>query len=183
MVYFYSGVDNVDLNPRIGSAWMRRGEQTAVPTPGQNEKHYIAGALHAHTGRLVWVEHPRKNSVLFVKLLEQLRSHYRRANRIVLILDNYRIHKSQLVERWLENNPKFQLLFQPTYHPWVNVIERLWKAMHDTVTRNHRCRSMFELCQHVARFLDIVQPFPGSGHGVAHLRTGYPFSSSAYHMK
>ena len=33
--------------------------------------------LHAHTGRLVWVEHPRKNSVLFVKLLEQLRSHYR----------------------------------------------------------------------------------------------------------
>ena len=169
-VFFADEVD-VDLNPRIGSAWMRRGEQTAVPTPGQNEKHYIAGALHAHTGRLVWVEHPRKNSVLFVKLLEQLRSHYRRANRIVLILDNYRIHKSQLVERWLENNPKFQLLFQPTYHPWVNVIERLWKAMHDTVTRNHRCRSMFELCQHVARFLDIVQPFPGSGHGVAHLRS------------
>ena len=60
---------------------------------GSNEKHYIAGALHAHTGRWVWVEHPRNNSVLFVKLLEQLRSHYRRANRIVLILDNYRIHK------------------------------------------------------------------------------------------
>ena len=97
-VFFADEVD-VDLNPQIGSAWMRRGEQTAVPTPGQNEKHYIAGALHAHTGRLVWVEHPRKNSVLFVKLLEQLRSHYRRANRIVLILDNYRIHKSQLVER------------------------------------------------------------------------------------
>ena len=68
-VFFADEVD-VDLNPRIGSAWMRRGEQTAVPTPGQNEKHYIAGALHAHTGRLVWVEHPRKNSVLFVKLLE-----------------------------------------------------------------------------------------------------------------
>ena len=87
---FFADEVDVDLNPRIGSAWMRRGEQTAVPTPGQNEKHYIAGALHAHTGRLVWVEHPRKNSVLFVKLLEQLRSHYRRANRIVLILDNYR---------------------------------------------------------------------------------------------
>ena len=76
---------------------------------------------------------------------------YRRANKIVLILDNYRIHKSQLVERWLQDN----LLFQPVYHPWVNVIERLWKAMHDTVTRNHRCRSMLELCQHVARFLCV----------------------------
>ena len=169
-VFFVDEAD-VDLNPRIGSAWMRRGEQTAVPTPGQNKKHYIGGALHAHTGQLVWVEHARKNSVLFVKLLEQLRSRYRRANKIVLILDNYRIHKSQLVERWLSTNPKFQLLFQPVYHPWVNVIERLWKAMHDTVTRNHRCRSMFELCQHVARFLDIVQPFPGNRHGVAYLRS------------
>ena len=126
---------------------------------------------HAHTGQLVWVEHERKNSVLFVKLLEQLRSQYRRARRVVLILDNYRIHKSRMVERWLVQNDKFQLLFQPVYHPWVNVIERLCKAMHDTVTRNHRCRSMFELCQHIARFLDIVQPFPGSGHGVAHLRS------------
>jgi len=169
-VFFVDEAD-VDLNPRIGSAWMRRGEQTAVPTPGQNQKHYLAGALHAHSRQLVWVEHPRKNSVLFVKLLEQLRTQYRRANKVVLILDNYRIHKSQLVERWLHTNPKFQLRFQPVYHPWVNVIERLWKAMHDTVTRNHRCRSMFELCQHVARFLDIVQPFPGNGHGVAYLRS------------
>ena len=35
---------------------MRRGEQTAVPTPGKNQKHYIADALHAHTGRLVRLE-------------------------------------------------------------------------------------------------------------------------------
>ena len=41
--------------------------------------------------------------------------------------------------------------------------------MHDTVTRNHRCRSMYELCQSVARFLEVVQPFPWNGHGVAHL--------------
>ena len=169
-VFFVDEAD-VELNPRIGCAWMRRGEQTAVPTPGQNHKHYIGGALHAATGRVVWVEHQRKNSVLFVKLLEQLRRRYRRATRMVLIVDNYRIHTSQLVERWLERNRKFQLLFQPAYHPWVNVIERLWKAMHDTVTRNHRCRSMYELCQHIARFLDVVQPFPGSGHGVAHFRS------------
>ena len=89
----------------------------------------------------------------------------------MLILDNYGIHKSRVTERWLAENPKFQLLFQPTYYPWVNVIERLWKSMHDTVTRNHRCRSMYELCQSVARFLDVVQPFPGNGHRVAHLRS------------
>ena len=42
--------------------------------------------------------------------------------------------------------------------------------MHDTVTRNHRCRSTHELCQSVARFLEVVQPFPGNGHGAANLQ-------------
>ena len=168
---FYVDEADVDLNPRIGSSWMRCGEQTTVPTPGQNQKHYIAGALHAHTGRVVWVEHHRKTSALFLKLLEHFRRKYRRARTIVLILDNYVIHKSRVTRRWLAQNPRFQLLFQPTYCPWVNVIERLWKAMHDTMTRNHRCRSMYELCQSVVRFLHVAQPFPGNDHGVAHLRS------------
>ena len=49
--------------------------------------------------------------------------------------------------------------------------ERPWKARHDTVTRNRRCFSMPELCQSVARFLEVEQPFPGNGHGVARLES------------
>ena len=86
---FYADEADVDLNPRIGSSWMHCGEQTTVPTPGQNQKHYLAGALHARTGRLVWTEHHRKTSVLFVKLLEQLRRQYRRAQA-------HRAHRRQL---------------------------------------------------------------------------------------
>lgn len=162
---------DIDLLPRIGFGWRPRGRscQSAAITPGQNEKHYLAGALHAGSGRLVWVEHWGKDTTLFIKLLEAVRSTYSRAQRIVLILDNYIIHKTDRVERWLAENPKFELLFQPVYHPWVNQIERLWKAMHDTVTRNHQCRTMYQLGQNVARFLDVVQPFPGNQHGVAHI--------------
>ena len=83
-------------------------------------------------------ERERKDSLLFIDLLYRLKSLYRRARRIVLIVDNVIVHKSSITQRWLANNPKFELLFQPIYHPWVNVIERLWKTLHDTVTRNHR---------------------------------------------
>ena len=31
-------------------------------------------------------------------------------------------------------NPKFIVLFQPVYSPWVNQIERLWHALHETIT-------------------------------------------------
>ena len=165
-VFFVDEAD-IELNPRIGFTWSRRAKQAAIPTPGQNRKHYVAGALHAHTGRLVWVEHEKKNTALFMKLFAALRRSYRRARHIVLILDNYIIHKSDAVAQFLARNPKFKLLFQPVYYPWINRIERLWKTMHDTVTRNHRCTTLHALCQDVKRFFQVVQPFPGAGQGVA----------------
>ena len=41
-----------------------------------------------------------------------MRRQYRRAKRIALILDNYTIRKSEMVQRWPAGNPKFQLLLQ-----------------------------------------------------------------------
>ena len=102
-----------------------------------------------------------KSTNPFIKLLEALR--------IILVLDNYIIHKTEAVQRWLADNPQFELLFQPVYRPWVNQSDRLWRAMHDTVTRNHQCASLIDLCQNVARFLDLVQPFRDNEHGVAEL--------------
>jgi transposase len=164
---FYVDEADINLNPKIGHGWMPRGEQTAVPTPGKNQKRYIAGALHARTGRVVWVQGERKTSLLFINLLYWLKRTYRSARRIVLIADNYIVHKSTTTLRWLARNPKFTLLFQPAYHPWVNRIERLWKALHDTVTRNHQFHSMEALMAAVARFLDVCQPFPGNRHALA----------------
>ncbi|MDD1830294.1 IS630 family transposase, partial [Photobacterium sp. ZSDE20] len=57
-------------------------------------------------------------------------------------------------------------LFQPVYSPWVNVIERLWNALHQTITRNHKCSYMWQLLRQVKFFMDNVSPFPGGGHGV-----------------
>jgi transposase len=158
---------DIDLNPRIGYAWQPRGHQLAVPTPGINRKHYVAGALHATTGRVLWAFHPRKNTDLFIALLDVLRRTYRRARRILLIADNFIIHRSRRALAWLKANPKFNVLFQPAWHPWVNEIEKLWRQMHETVTRNHRCHTLGELLDRVARFLTVAQPFPGAGHGVA----------------
>ena len=56
---------------------------------------------------------------------------------------------------------------EPVDYPWINRIERLWKAMHDTVTRNHHCETLYQLCQDVKCFFQFVQPFPGAGHDVA----------------
>jgi transposase len=158
---FYVDEADIDLNPRIGPAWMPKGEQMTVPTPGKNRKHYLAGALNARTGAVVWTEYTAKTSELFLRLMEKLMKTYRRARRLILIVDNYIIHKSRVTQGWLAHHPKIQLLFQPAYHPWVNNIEKLWKKLHDTVTRNHRHTTLLSLMRAVTCFMNESQPFPG----------------------
>lgn len=165
---FYVDEVDIDLNPKTGFGWTAKGQQKRIPTPGKNCKRYLAGALHARTGKVIWVEGESKSSDLFLALLNALRSAYRGAREIVLILDNYIIHKSRKTQRWLASEgEKFRLLFQPAYHPWVNRIERLWKALHDTITRNHHYSTMEALMGAVRQFMGAVQPFPGAGHALA----------------
>lgn len=132
-------------------------------TPGQNEKYYLAGALHSGTGKVSYVGGNSKSSVLFISLLKRLKATYRRAKTITLIVDHYIIHKSRETQRWLKENPNYQ----PVYSPWVNHVERLWQALHDTITRNHQYSSMWQLLKKVRHFMETVSPFPGGNHGLA----------------
>ena len=82
-----------------------------------------------NTGKATYVGRQSKCSQLFIQLMEHLRNTYREA-------------KSRKTQAWLKQNPKFTLLFQSVYSPWVNKTEKLWHASHETVTRNHKCSEM-----------------------------------------
>jgi transposase len=151
-------LDEVDihLNPKIGPDWMRRGRQKTVLTPGCNQKRYLAGAWNPKTRRLIYVEGERKNSLLFLQLLYKLvTKSYPNAKRIHIILDNYGIHDSLQVRLALKSAAaeKLKLHFLPPYCPDHNRIERIWKDLHDNVTRNHRCATMVELMAEVRAYL------------------------------
>jgi transposase len=151
-------IDEVDihLNPKIGLDWMLHGQQKTARTPGQNQKRYLAGAWDARTGRLTWVEGPRKTSLLFLQLLYRLVTRtYRTARKIHVILDNYGIHTGLQVRLALatEKGRRVKLHFLPPYCPEHNRIERIWEDLHANVTRNHRCRTMDELMAQVRTYL------------------------------
>lgn len=44
---FYQDEVDIDLNPKIVANWMPKGHQKRIATPRQNQKHYLAGALHS----------------------------------------------------------------------------------------------------------------------------------------
>lgn len=154
-VAVYEDEVDVHLNPKIGLDWMLRGQQKEVATPGQNVKRYLAGALDAQTGELIWVEGDKKNSFLFIRLLWELTLHYPEAKKIHVILDNYSIHHTEQVKQSLsaEQGQRLKLHFLPPYCPDHNKIERSWQDLHANVTRNHTCRDMGQLMQNVRRYL------------------------------
>jgi transposase len=155
-VVVYADEVDLHLNPKIGLDWMRRGQQKEVLTPGQNEKRYLAGALDARTGRLTWVEGPRKTSLLFLDLLDRLVTRtYRTARRIHVILDNYGIHDSLQVRLALatEQGRRLKFHFLPPSCPDHHRIERIWEDWHANVTRNHKCRTMEQLMAQVKIYL------------------------------
>ncbi len=78
-IVVYEDEADVHLNPKIGLDWMVRGQQKLVVTPGNNMKAYLAGALDARDGTVRWVGAEKKNSALFVAMLDNLDAHYRTA--------------------------------------------------------------------------------------------------------
>lgn len=152
---FQDEVD-VHLNPKIGSQWMKRGQQAEVRTPGNNEKRHLSGSLDWKTGRLyVSAPHHRRNAQLFVDHLEVLRQRLRRYRVIHVICDNAKFHDCRQVQKYLDQHPgRFQLHFLPKYAPETNPIERVWWHLHETVTRNHRCTDLPQLLNDVYDYLE-----------------------------
>jgi len=149
-VVFQDEVD-INLNPKIGACWMVRGEQAEVITPGNNEKRHLAGSLHWRTGRLL-LSAPghRRNADLFVAHLDDLRCRLRSYCVIHVVCDNALFHDCRKVQAFLARYPgRIVLHFLPKYAPQTNPIERVWWHLHETLTRNHRCRSIEELLAQV----------------------------------
>lgn len=169
-------MDEVDVNtnPKIGSMWMRRGEQAEVVTPGNNEKRYLAGSLDWRSGRLTLTEgkpHQGRNTELFLAHLDDLRRRYRRYKVIHVICDNAKPHRSKRVQEYLaKHRGRVVVHYLPAYAPETNPIERVWWHLHNEVTRNHRCATMDELLEMVRDWLNTGPNFKVDSDVYADLR-------------
>jgi putative transposase len=158
---------DINTNPKIGSMWMRRGQQAEVETPGDNEKRYLAGSMNWRTGALWVTQGKKRDGELFVRHLDDLRRRLRRYRVIHVICDNARFHQAakckrlqEYLKRW---GHRIKLHYLPLYAPEANPIERVWWHLHDEVTRNHQCQTMEELLDLVFRWLEDGNPFEIEG--------------------
>jgi len=141
------------LLPVVRAMWMK-GPRVRIPTPGQNQKRALFGALDARTGVLHHLVRPKKRAADFVAFLEHLVTVYT-SGEVLLVLDNVITHDARLVRAWLARpeHARFRLLWRPKDRAHEhNPIERCWGLMKDAVAANRLHGSLDALVAAADRF-------------------------------
>ncbi len=138
--------------------WQRLGQQVRIPTPGQNAKRGVFGALNLRTG--AWFYHlaAHKRSADFITFLMALAAAYP-VGRLYVLVDNASIHTSQAIQHWLVAQGRIGLLYLPTYSGHrLNPVEKVWWALKDTIAANRAFRTLAELDVAIRRFFADFPP-------------------------
>ena len=131
--------------PILRAMWQRVGQQVRVPTPGQNAKRGIFGALNVRTGAWLYQLTPHKRSADFIVFLTQVLLAYP-AGRVYVLVDNASIHTSRAVQRWLALQGRLVLVYLPTYSGHqLNPVEKIWWALKGNIAANRMFRNLAEL--------------------------------------
>ena len=63
----------------------------------------------------------------FIEFLKHMNSVYPEGVKIIIILDNLKVHTSKKTQKYLASVPqRFQFIFTPKHASWLNIIESLF---------------------------------------------------------
>ena len=145
-----------DLTSNLVTSWAASDD----PTPRQPYKRYGLGAVNYHTGETVVIfrQHKRRKEV--AELLQTLLEKHPH-QRIYLAWDNSNTHEDDEVDAVVRAAcGQLVLLYLPTYAPWLNPIEMLWRHFRREVTHCELFVSVKALIQAAQDFFDRYNKTP-----------------------
>jgi transposase len=142
----------VSWHPTLRAMWSPVGRQVMIPTPAQPVRRYGLGAVNWHTGETVVITRPRKRRREVAELLEALLAKHPRET-VYVAWDNASTHEEDEVEAVLRGAAgRLVLLYLPTYSPWLNPIEMLWRHYRREVTHCELFATIDALLEATATF-------------------------------
>lgn len=131
-----------------------------IPTPRQPYKRYGLGAVNYHTGETVVIFRQRKRRQEVAQLLEAI-LHRHPHETVYVAWDNSSTHADNEVEAVVRAAAgRLILLYLPTYSPWLNPIEMLWRQFRREVTHCELFESVKALLYAAQDFFDRYNKMP-----------------------
>ncbi len=141
--------------------WGPKGQQIMIPTPGQTKKHYGIGAVNYHTGETVVLVRKRKRRREIAELLTALLEKHTSEETIYVTWDNVSTHLDAEIDAVVRGAAgRLVLLYLPTYSPWLNPIEMLWRHFRREVTHGELFESIQALIAATQDFFERYNQKP-----------------------
>jgi len=119
---------------------------------GRRGKGYIFGAFRPATGEALTQPYASRSSVNWVDFLERVEAWLPRdAERVYAIVDNLSAHRTLDVLLFMLACPRWEMVFQPKYAAYLNLIEPWWKVLRSLTLAGRRFESWDDICKAIAQ--------------------------------
>ncbi|WP_407672996.1 transposase [Paenibacillus profundus] len=109
----------------IQKTWFLRGKQRVIRTTGKYRGVKLLATVDYAAGQIIWEEDEHYTVETFLSFVQKVISKYP-GGKIVMVLDNARIHHAKLLQPFLEEmNERLELVFLLPYSPQLNIVEGL----------------------------------------------------------
>ncbi|OUB14129.1 IS630 family transposase [Bacillus thuringiensis serovar yunnanensis] len=160
MILFYEDETHIRDYQALHTSWFLRGKQKQIPTYGRHASVTLFGAVNMSNGYLHCMEATACNATAFQEFLQYVVKENPHKH-IVMVLDNARIHHAKLLKPFLrKNSQRLTLIFLPPYSPNLNLLERIWKWLKESVISNRFHASQEEIRTSVLSFLEYIAQWP-----------------------
>jgi len=138
VIFTYQDEFTACRRPSVARAWHEAGGPGRPAELGykSNTERRLIAALDAVDGRVFCWQRAHADVDTLVRFYRALAEAYPAAERIYVAQDNWPVHLHERVLRELEGT-KVKLLRLPTYAPWTNPIEKLWRRLKQEVLHQH----------------------------------------------
>lgn len=180
-VFLYQDELTYYRQPTLTKAWAPKGHDQALAKRSyrSDTSFRVGAAMNVITGQVIWLQRSKVGLAALITLYKEIADHYPKAKRIYIAQDNWPVHfhadvlallEKQLCPRpwrrpsnWSDQpsaaaeklNLPIQLLCLPTYSPWLNPIEKLWRKLKQERIHMHNQSDDWQgLKDSVAEFLD-----------------------------
>lgn len=97
----------------------------------------VVGFMEAVSGRVLSWDMARVSVKNLAHCIRQVSAAFPQAQCIYLVWDNWPVHEHPVVQAAIAKDPRIRVLALPTYAPWLNAIEKLWRLVRQETVHAH----------------------------------------------
>jgi transposase len=146
-------------NTKVAYGWIQKGERKEILTNTGRQRLNLSGAFDIITKKVLIQEDLTLNAQSTITFLKSLEAAYPEKSKIYVFCDNARYYKNKEVMAYLMHS-KIEMRFLPPYSPNLNLIERVWKLLNESVLYNKYYEKFIEFKKTVLSFLKSLSDPP-----------------------